>query len=168
MRTSFRRFLGDRSPCNLSIEPANLLRSDKDVPMLRVMTRRPFRVWVAMSLAVFVVVGGCGGGQEKRPEPVGPTATFAANIKAISVELSSFKFDPKSLEFNSGDNVAFQLLATDIYHDFTVPELGIKWGLDRGQQKVEFFTFTQPGTFELVCTVPGHEGAGMVGEIIVR
>lgn len=136
--------------------------------MLRVITLSPFRALIVLSLAVFLVVAGCGGGQDKTPNPVGPTGTFGANVKAITVELSSFKFEPKSLVFNSGDNVAFELVAKDIYHDFTVPELGIKWGLDRGEKKVELFTFTQPGTFDLVCTVPGHEGAGMVGEIIVR
>jgi uncharacterized cupredoxin-like copper-binding protein len=37
-----------------------------------------------------------------------------------------------------------------------------------GEQGVVEFTPTEPGEYEIVCTVAGHEAAGMVGRLIVK
>jgi uncharacterized cupredoxin-like copper-binding protein len=37
-----------------------------------------------------------------------------------------------------------------------------------GEQGVVEFTPTEPGEYEIVCTVAGHEEAGMVGRLIVK
>jgi uncharacterized cupredoxin-like copper-binding protein len=37
-----------------------------------------------------------------------------------------------------------------------------------GQAGTLEFTPTKPGTYEFICTVPGHKEAGMVGALIVK
>ena len=120
------------------------------------------------SVVTALVVAACGGGDDATATPAAPTATAGGDITQIGVELSSFKFEPGQFEFSVGETVEFDLDATDINHDFTVRDLDIKWVLSRGEQNTERFTFNEAGTFRLICTVPGHEGAGMVGEIVVR
>ena len=115
-----------------------------------------------------LVLAACGGGDDATATPSQPTATPGGDVTQIGVELKSFRFTPREFEFSVGETVEFDLVATDINHDFTVRDLDIKWALSRGEQKVERFTFNEAGTFRLICTVPGHEGAGMVGEVVVR
>ena len=119
------------------------------------------------SIVTALAVAACSGG-DATATPSAPTATPGGDVTQIDVELSSFKFEPGQFDFSVGETVEFDLEATDINHDFTVRDLDIKWVLSGGEQKAERFTFNEAGTFRLICTVPGHEGAGMVGEVVVR
>lgn len=53
-------------------------------------------------------------------------------------------------------------------HDFVVEELGIDVLLSPGDTEViPAFTIDHPTTIKYICSIPGHEEAGMVGEIVV-
>ncbi len=113
---------------------------------------------------VAIVLAACGGNDKPAPTPArapGP------GEQQLNVELTNFKFTPKAFAFTVGDTVEFRLFAKDIIHTFTVKALGIDWSLRGGETQDQTFTFTRPGTFKLVCTVPGHEAAGMVGTVTV-
>lgn len=53
-------------------------------------------------------------------------------------------------------------------HNFVIPELGVDTLLSPGDiEVVPAFTLDEPGTIQYICNIPGHEEAGMVGEIVV-
>lgn len=52
-------------------------------------------------------------------------------------------------------------------HDLVIEELGVDLLLAPGDTEVVTVTPDHAGTIEYICSIPGHEEAGMVGEIIV-
>lgn len=52
-------------------------------------------------------------------------------------------------------------------HDFVIEELGIDILLSPGDIQVVEFTVDHAGTIAYICNIPGHEEAGMVGQIII-
>ncbi|MBX6378641.1 MAG: nitrite reductase, copper-containing, partial [Clostridia bacterium] len=56
-----------------------------------------------------------------------------------------------------------------VEHDFAVPDLDFTiTQVPPGQEKTGTFYAAKSGTFDIVCTVPGHKEAGMVGKLKVR
>jgi plastocyanin len=54
-------------------------------------------------------------------------------------------------------------------HNFVIEELGIDVLLSPGDiEVIPAFTFDEPGTINYICNIPGHEEAGMVGQIIIN
>ena len=132
------------------------------------MRRFPRRLLVPLAaLAAALVLTACSG-ESATPTPPRPTVPPGGAITQISVEMTSFDFIPENLEFSVGETVEFALFSKDIEHDFTVEDLDIHWDVDGGERATEQFTFDRAGTYRLICTVPAHEAAGMIGEIVVR
>jgi uncharacterized cupredoxin-like copper-binding protein len=52
-------------------------------------------------------------------------------------------------------------------HDLVIDELGVDILLAPGDTEVVTVTPDQAGTIPYICSIPGHEEAGMVGEIVV-
>ncbi len=52
-------------------------------------------------------------------------------------------------------------------HNFVIEELNIDLLLSPGDVKTVTFTVDHAATIKFICNIPGHEEAGMVGEIIV-
>ena len=52
-------------------------------------------------------------------------------------------------------------------HDFVIEELDIDVLLSPGAIEVVKFTVDYPATIKYICSIPGHEEAGMVGEIVI-
>lgn len=129
---------------------------------------------LVMGLLLAACGGGGGGDETTAPEPV--SLTFAG--------LDEFRYDPESASVAEGAPVTvtfnnqgalehdWMLVAdgTDLAaltaEDALMPEAhsGV---LPAGQSNT--FTFTAPaaGTYQIVCTVPGHAAAGMVGTLTV-
>ena len=118
-------------------------------------------------LASALVLTACPG-ESATPTPIPPTATPGGQVTEIFVEMTSFDFIPEDFEFSVGETVEFELYSRDIEHDFTVEALGIDWDVDGGERETHRYTFNSAGKFRLLCTIPGHEAGGMIGEIIVR
>lgn len=53
-------------------------------------------------------------------------------------------------------------------HNFVLDEFGIDELLSPGTSTVIEVTFEEAGTYHYICSIPGHEEAGMVGDIIVQ
>jgi len=117
-----------------------------------------------MLLGSTVLLAACGSGEK-------PTRAVAAPVGdgVVSVTLRNYTFEPQTLVIEVGSRVEFHLQSTDILHTFTVSDLDINWVVPREQEtQVQVFTFDRPGTFRLICAIPGHTGSGMVGNIEVR
>lgn len=54
-------------------------------------------------------------------------------------------------------------------HDLAIPQFSVKSDhiSDKGSATAVVFKATKSGTFEYLCTLPGHKAAGMVGKLIV-
>ena len=52
-------------------------------------------------------------------------------------------------------------------HDFVIAELGVDVLLSPGDVEVVEITIDHAGTITYICNIPGHEEAGMVGQIVV-
>lgn len=123
------------------------------------------RSTLALYLTVVVVALGALTGCP----PSGPPPTPAVPTDGVlDVEMRNYLYEPKVLQFKAGETVEFRLLSVDEPHTFTVKDLGINWVVPKEDEpQVQTFTFDKTGTFRLICTITGHEGSGMVGEITV-
>jgi uncharacterized cupredoxin-like copper-binding protein len=52
-------------------------------------------------------------------------------------------------------------------HDIVIEDLDVDILLSPGTIHVINFTVDHAGTIQYICSIPGHEEAGMVGEIII-
>jgi plastocyanin len=100
---------------------------------------------------VTVVLAGCAQSEEEA-QPV-PTTEVSMP--------KSYRFDPKTIEVNAGATVTWR---NEDNFTHTVEVEG------REDMKVEpgesvSVTFSQPGTYDYVCTLHSHD---MRGEVIVR
>jgi plastocyanin len=119
---------------------------------------------ITAAFVLFMGVQACGG--ETGPTP---TAASADADGTFSVLHRNYAFEPKRLSFGVGETVEFQLNSKDEIHTFTVRKLGVNWVVTQeAKPQAQSFTFDRPGTYRLICTIPGHEGSGMVGEITVE
>lgn len=113
--------------------------------------------------------------------------------QAFTVEASNLKFSPATIEVTAGQPVKLTLRNRDtVEHDLSAMEIPIT-GMDTADEPVAGhdmshmadtpdlhvvaaaggtgsieFTPTEPGTYQLSCTVPGHAAAGMVGSLVVK
>ena len=77
-------------------------------------------------------------------------------------------FTPKSLQLPVGKPVTLVLdNAGQLDHDVTVPALGVSLSARAGKSASQTVTATKEGTFDFLCSIPGHKEAGMQGDVIV-
>ena len=113
---------------------------------------------LAVIATMALVALSCGGGGAA---PSAPTA----------VKMSEFKFEPSQFTATVGQplKLALQNSGT-VVHDFTVK------GLDKAAspkvpvgQSVNFeLTPSKAGSYEIICTEPGHEQGGMKATLTVK
>jgi plastocyanin len=94
------------------------------------------------------------------------------DLKVVSTDL---KFTPSTLQAKVGQTV--KLLMDNkgvIEHDIALPTIkadkpaaSLKALAKPGQSATLEFTPTAPGTYEYICTIPGHKEAGMKGTLNV-
>lgn len=120
---------------------------------------------VLTAVAGVCAAGGCGGNGEPQPTP---TAVESREGR-VSVVLKNSAFEPERLRFSAGETVEFSLNSVDEVHTFTVEGLDINWVVTKENEPQSYsFVFERPGTYNLVCVIPGHKADGMVGQIVVE
>ncbi len=133
-------------------------------------------------LAAVVVAGvvlvGCGGSDD------------AATDTFHQVEITDFDYLPADLSVPAGEEVTVSLENTgSITHEWIILEQGVVitdeeefpedvwawesnfWGQELTAGQGSSFNFTapaEPGTYQIICAIPGHLSAGMVGELTVE
>ncbi len=88
----------------------------------------------------------------------------------ITVVTTEFKFIPDNLMLKAGDRVRLTLDNSEgkLPHDLKLVDLKISVVAQPGQKTTTEFVATKTGTFDFICSVPGHQAAGMVGKAIVE
>lgn len=116
----------------------------------------PF-VAVASGVVAVVIATGIGlSGDNDGPRP-----------GDVQVDLEDTAFVPDRLEVPAGPT-AFYVANGDLFwHTFTIEGTDVDVRLaSRGTRRVE--VDLGPGTYEIVCRIPGHESVGMTGTLDVR
>lgn len=109
----------------------------------------------------------------------------------ITVTVKEFVFDPNVITVTAGEPVELTFINEGaVEHDFAVEVISVtdvstsgsgdhhmsgdhsKYALHTstpaGETSTLTFTPTEPGTYKIICSVPGHLEAGMTGELIVK
>jgi uncharacterized cupredoxin-like copper-binding protein len=95
-----------------------------------------------------------------------------ADLKIVSTDL---KFTPSTLQAKVGQPIHLVMENKGVIeHDLTLPTIAsdkpagsLKLLVKPGQSGELDFTPTTKGTYEYICTIPGHKAAGMKGTITV-
>lgn len=113
---------------------------------------------LATLAVVAVAVLGCGA--------AGDADTAVGG--ALAIAASEFAFEPASATIAADSDVEITLENLGVVpHVWAIQELGVDIHVDAGQTVTES-VHLPAGTYEIVCTVPGHAEAGMVGTLVVE
>src|SRR4029079_14867024 len=79
------------------------------------------------------------------------------------------RFPPADIRIDAGQTVVLSFTNQDaVFHDWKVQGLAnVDAGARPGQTQKIRFRIDEPGSYQIVCTVPGHAEAGMAGTLIV-
>lgn len=131
--------------------------------------RKVLPVWL---IAISLVLAACGGNASK------PSTT-------IDVTLTDFQFQPSSFTVPAGQEITLNATNSGaVVHSFVIMKKGqsagtefsdedkpnVYWEVEvqpGGSTNTSFTAPTDPGDYELVCHIPGHMQAGMVGKLSV-
>ena len=93
-----------------------------------------------------------------------------AGAQQVVVVARDVRFEPSEIRIEAGRWTAVTFTNDDpIFHDWEVEGLAnVDAGARPGQTTRLRFVIDRPGTYRFLCTVPGHEEAGMVGTLIVE
>lgn len=95
----------------------------------------------------------------------------ASAARTVTVQAREFQFTPNQIEGRTGETlrITFENKGT-IAHNLTIPGLGEHTPTIQPGQTAELdLTLPNtPGAYQFYCSVPGHKGAGMVGNIVVN
>jgi plastocyanin len=107
----------------------------------------------ALIIAVGILLGGCTGD----PQP-----------KNIILEAEDIVWNPPLIEAEVGQEITLSINNTGaLDHNFVSKQMGFDILVSPGETQSLTFVVNEPGSIEFICDIPGHEEAGMVGEIVV-
>lgn len=137
-------------------------------------------------VASALALAACGGDDEDEPAvgtapeeeqqtAPGETAPEGQEGEQV-VQLDEFSFDPADVTVEQGATIEARNVGS-VAHNFTIergtnPEepseelAATPTFAPDGSERLE--VELEPGEYSLVCTVPGHRDAGMIGQITVR
>jgi uncharacterized cupredoxin-like copper-binding protein len=106
------------------------------------------------------------------PAQAAPVAKAATEVRVVATDL---KFTPPTIQAKVGQPIKIVLENKGaIEHDIAFPTLkadqpgaSLKALAKPGQTATLEFTPTTKGSYEYICTIPGHKEAGMKGKINV-
>ncbi|MBI1800925.1 MAG: cupredoxin domain-containing protein [Chloroflexi bacterium] len=105
----------------------------------------------------------------------GAPAATASNPTEFKVTATDFKFEPADLTLKAGQKIKLTMTNkgaidhTWLLKDASGKELSQTLTVKNGETKsLEFAAPATPGTYTLLCDVPGHKELGMVGKVIVQ
>jgi len=91
--------------------------------------------------------------------------------RTVAVAMSDMQFEPATVRVEAGAPVNVTAANKGVVeHNWVVSVENETIQLDArpGQRATRTFTPTAPGTYRIICSVPGHEQAGMTGTLVVE
>ena len=123
-------------------------------------------VWSGLALGV-LSTSACGASAGTASK--GGSADGGA--QSTLVVMSEFKFDPVNVVIKAGQPTKVTARNSGaVVHDWLVNLDGQQYQAkaNPGQTAAVEFIAPKAGTYRVVCTEPGHEQAGMVGQLVVQ
>jgi FtsP/CotA-like multicopper oxidase with cupredoxin domain len=120
--------------------------------------------WAAIATSAMVFLGVTAVVGWSRAVP----AVSAAPAQQITFEMSEFSFTPPQVTAAAG--APLTLVATNVgtvEHDLTVTDLGTTGAVPAGDSASLDLGPLEPGTYEIICSVPGHADTGMRATLTV-
>lgn len=120
-----------------------------------------------------LVAIACSGGSD------GPAPTTVAPANTAEVVLDDYRFAPTVLAAGDAEIVrvknlgglehSWSVLAEPIESEFELAEATVlaEARVQVGQSADVDISRLEPGRYEVVCVIPGHISAGMVGELVI-
>ncbi|MEO6577978.1 MAG: cupredoxin domain-containing protein [Candidatus Limnocylindria bacterium] len=106
---------------------------------------------------------GAGGGNDAQ----GPSAV--PDARELVVVATDFRFEPTDIRIAVGETVNLVLDNRGrVYHDLTIADLEFTIVAETGARGSGALVASQPGSYALECSVPGHAEAGMTGTLLVE
>jgi uncharacterized cupredoxin-like copper-binding protein len=137
---------------------------------MRALMRMMPAVLLAGALALALVACGSSAGASDQGQ--GFSSEQAAQSVVVRVEPSGrLAWERTSYEAVAGDVTFVVENPTSLAHNFGIEGNGVKaQSKNFGGKSTNRYTLKglQPGTYTIVCTVPGHREAGMVATLVVR
>jgi len=111
-----------------------------------------------------------GLGAHEEMEAVVLTPAELASARTIAFRATNLRFEPPIITAHAGEIVRVGLANEDaLLHDWTVRGVpGAHVAAEGNATGEAAFRAPGPGRYEILCTVPGHKDAGMVGTLIVE
>jgi manganese oxidase len=114
--------------------------------------------------ALITAIGGGGGGTAA---PVVAAGDTVAATESLEVELSEFAITPADLTIAAGGSLAVTN-AGSAPHDLEIVDAGLSTPmLNGGESATLDLADLAPGTYDLRCSVAGHDAGGMTGTLVV-
>jgi uncharacterized cupredoxin-like copper-binding protein len=118
---------------------------------------------------VILMLGGDGHGPGMHLPRVGARGEPIEGTRGATVTAIDLGFEPDVLELVAGEPVNLTLLNVgDLEHDWDLPEANAHLHAESGENDTQAVVVTTPGTYQAVCTLPGHAEAGMTMTVEVR
>lgn len=91
-------------------------------------------------------------------------------VQKITIEGNEFAFTPSTVTLKKGQPAEITFKNTGKFpHNLAIAGLGVKSNtIMPGQQDIITFTPDKTGSFDFLCTVPGHADKGMKGTLTVQ
>lgn len=124
--------------------------------------------WLSFAAALGALVVALFGLRDSGSSESAAGGGGGGGIPTIDVVMKDFAFEPATITIPTGGAILHLMNAGAAVHNLQVPDLGIKspdvaagatYDLEVGPQS--------SGTYKVICPQPGHEGAGMVGALVV-
>ena len=124
--------------------------------------------------ALVAALAGCGGDDNGGAEATQAETTADSGAAAQTLQLSAdpsgtLKFTTDSLQANAGEVEIVMENPSPLPHNVAIRGNGVDEKgeiVGKGEQSRVSAT-VEPGTYEFYCSVPGHEAAGMKGDLTV-
>ena len=133
--------------------------------------------WTAAAVmaAAGLVIGACGGADGSENNDAGGYGSAesggseAPSGQQVEVAGKEFSYTPSTLTLKAGLPTTIVLKNTgSIEHDITVDKADFKLTVNAGKEGKKALTMQDAGTHKFYCSIPGHESAGMKGELKVE
>ncbi len=159
----------------------------RSATLTEVRPRRAETSWVPLAIAVGAIVlliaalvwGGMGSGWmwntmgshmgwTSATPTAGSAAQPIAGATEIAVTAGDLWFTPTTVGLNAGEPANLVLTNSGaILHDLSIPDLDLVLEAEPGETVTAGIQVDEPGTYEFLCSVPGHADAGMRGTLTV-
>lgn len=131
------------------------------------------RLWAAVAAVLTVLLGvavaqASRGGAASDDGAVDAAAASAGTTAAIDVTLTEFAIEPASLTAAAGQPLTFTISNEGtVPHDFSIEGVAQTEQIPAGESTTLEVEPLEAGEYKVLCTVAGHEPAGMSGTLTV-